>query len=207
MQDHTANCSSTIETIFSPILDSIDIEIEPNIYDYGGKQWRENDLLVPSCEDDQICNVSDMFIPDMIVSSSCLLDYEHDESSTFSGDECILLPFLEDNIETANRYEDSNIYVAIHQLKPCNQDSDVSSYSDWDPSEFLDPQMFIRNLLDLSEVSTSSCPSKTKSITLALDLDGMRYESIRFFLFIIISSTNIVNLMCRNTGSFFIGTL
>ncbi|KAK1412142.1 hypothetical protein QVD17_33145 [Tagetes erecta] len=169
--DHTANCSSTIETIFSPILDSIDIEIEPNIYDYEGKQWRGNDFLVPSCEDDQICNVSDMFHPDMIVSSSCLLDYEHDESSTFSGDECILLPFLEDNLETANRYEDSNIYVAIHQLKPCNQDSDDSPYPDWDPSEFLDPQMFIRNLLDLSEVSTSSCPSKTKSITLALDLD------------------------------------
>ncbi|KAI3731767.1 hypothetical protein L1987_62956 [Smallanthus sonchifolius] len=179
-EDQTANCSSTIETIFSPILDSIDI-----------------DLVLPLCGDDGIddttrqscdyqnCNESELFIPDMIVSSSCLLDYECDESSRFSGDECVLLPFLEDNIEkTQNRYEngciysepvmiseDSNIYVAIHQLKPCNQDSDVNSYPEWDPSEFLDPQMFIRNLMDLSAISTSSCPTKTKSITLALDLD------------------------------------
>ncbi|KAM0050488.1 putative protein-serine/threonine phosphatase [Helianthus debilis subsp. tardiflorus] len=112
--DHTETCSSTIETIFSPILDSIDIE--PNIYDYG-----------------------DMFIPDMIVSSSRLLDYEYDESSRFFGDECLLLPFLEDNIQTENRY--------------------------------VDGSMFIRNLIDLSEISTSSHHSRTKSITLALDLD------------------------------------
>ncbi|KAM0016963.1 putative protein-serine/threonine phosphatase [Helianthus debilis subsp. tardiflorus] len=187
--DHTETCSSTIETIFSPILDSIDIE--PNIYDYGGKQWRESDLVLPSCGDDDVndtlrmsCEYSDMFIPDMIVSSSRLLDYEYDESSRFFGDECLLLPFLEDNIQTENRYvdgsvysepvivsEDSNLYVAIHQMKPPNQDSDVGSYPDWDPADFLDPQMFIRNLIDLSEISTSSHHSRTKSITLALDLD------------------------------------
>ncbi|KAK9074390.1 hypothetical protein SSX86_006988 [Deinandra increscens subsp. villosa] len=196
MQDHTANCSSTIETIFSPILDSIDIEIESDIHDYGGKQWRENDIVLSSCGDDDIddnirkscdyqnCNGSDLFVPDMSVSGSCLLDYECDESSRFPGDEYVLLPFLEDNIKTENRYEDgsiysepvivsedSNIFVAIHQLKPCNQDSDVNSYPDWDPAEFLDPQMFIRNLLDFSEISSSSRPSRTKSITLALDLD------------------------------------
>ncbi|KAJ0828149.1 putative protein-serine/threonine phosphatase [Helianthus annuus] len=185
--DHTETCSSTIETIFSPILDSIDTE--PNIYDYGGKQWRESDLVLPSCGDDDVndtlrmsCEYSDMFIPDMIVSSSRLLDYEYDESSRFFGDECLLLPFLEDNIQTENRYvdgysepvsvsEDSNLYVAIHQMKPPNQDSDVGSYPDWDPADFLDPQMFIRNLIDLSEISTSSHHSRTKSITLALDLD------------------------------------
>ncbi|XP_076929729.1 uncharacterized protein LOC143594264 isoform X2 [Bidens hawaiensis] len=165
--------SSTIETIFSPILDSIDIE--PNLYDYGGNKWMENDL------DDTIrepCEYSEPFIPDMIVSTSCLLDNECDESSRFLGDECMLLPFLEDNIETKNRYEDgvysepvivsedSNIYVAIHQLKPCNQDSDANSYPDWYPRDFLDPQMFLRNLRDLSEI-----PTKTKSVTLALDLD------------------------------------
>ncbi|KAJ0449057.1 putative protein-serine/threonine phosphatase [Helianthus annuus] len=145
--DHTETCSSTIETIFSPILDSIDTE--PNIYDYGGKQWRESDLVLPSCGDDDVndtlrmsCEYSDMFIPDMIVSSSRLLDYEYDESSRFFGDECLLLPFLEDNIQTENRY--------------------VDGYSE---------PMFIRNLIDLSEISTSSHHSRTKSITLALDLD------------------------------------
>ncbi|KAJ0502659.1 putative pantothenate kinase [Helianthus annuus] len=112
---HTETCSSTIETIFSPILDAIDTE--PNIYDYGGKQWRESDLVLPSCGDDDVndtlrmsCEYSDLFIPDMIVSSSRLLDYEYDESSRFFGDECLLLPFLEDNIQTENRYVDGSVY-------------------------------------------------------------------------------------------------
>lgn len=189
--DHTENCASTIETIFSPILESIDIE--PNLFDYGG---REDDVLQTcgeiaivdtsrmSCEY-QTCNVSELFIPDMIVSSSCILDYECNDSSSISGDEYMLLPFLEDSIETVNHYEDNNvysepvnvsedpnIYTAIHQLKSCNQESDVNLYSEWDPSECLDPQMFIKNLLDLSSPSVLPKQSvKTKSITLVLDLD------------------------------------
>ncbi|XP_071735828.1 uncharacterized protein [Rutidosis leptorrhynchoides] len=158
--DHTANCSSNIETIFSPILESVDFE--PNIFDY------------------QTCNVSDLFNPDMNVSSSCLLDYESNESSSVSGDEYMLLPFLEDSIESINHHyeddnnvdsepvivsDDSNIYMAIHQLKTCNHESDVNSYLDWDPFECLDPQMFIKNLLAPKPLK------ETKSITLALDLD------------------------------------
>ncbi|KAI3498067.1 hypothetical protein L1887_33793 [Cichorium endivia] len=154
--------TSTIETIFSPILESIDIE--PNI------------------------NVSDFFISDMIVSSSrnernsaystiseatSLLDYERDELSRFSFDEYMLLPFLEDSIESNSQNEDiseeSSIYVAIHQLKPCNQESDFNYFPEWDPSECLNPQMFIRNFLDFSEMPQEL--KETKSITLVLDLD------------------------------------
>lgn len=166
--------TSTMETIFSPILESIDIDIEPNI------------------------NVSDFLISDMIVSSSrnersssyatiseatCLLDYERDELSRFSFDEYTLLPFLEDNIESSSQHEDSSstfpktltdseessIYVAIHQLNPCNQESDTNSFPEWDPSECLNPQMFIRNFLDFTEMPQES--RETKSITLVLDLD------------------------------------
>ncbi|KAI3764173.1 hypothetical protein L2E82_14176 [Cichorium intybus] len=154
--------TSTIETIFSPILESIDIE--PNI------------------------NVSDFFISDMIVSSSrnernsaystiseatCLLDYERDELSRFSFDEYMLLPFLEDSIESNSQNEDiseeSSIYVAIHQLKPCDLESDLNSFPEWDPSECLNPQMFIRNFLDFSEMPQEL--KEPKSITLVLDLD------------------------------------
>nr|XP_043624252.1 uncharacterized protein LOC122595856 isoform X1 [Erigeron canadensis]XP_043624253.1 uncharacterized protein LOC122595856 isoform X1 [Erigeron canadensis] len=193
LKDHTTNCSSTIETIFSPILESIDNE--PNIFDYGGKQWRESDIVLPSHGDNDVddnsrnsfhCNASDFFISDMIVSSSCnaisgatsLLDYERDESSIFSGDEYMLLPFVEDSMENNSHYEDSSIYMAIHQLKSGNQESDITLYPDLDSAECLDPQMFIRNFLDLSETSTSSGSSmspresrETKSVTLVLDLD------------------------------------
>lgn len=162
--DHT----STIETIFSPILESIDIDIGPNI------------------------DVSDFFISDMIVSTSrnerissystiseatCLLDYERDELSRFSFDEYMLLPFLGDNIETNSHDEDnssicpeeSSIYVAIHQSKSFNQESEINSFPEWDPLECLNPQMFIRNFLDFSEMHQQS--RDMKSITLALDLD------------------------------------
>ncbi|PWA52390.1 FCP1-like domain, HAD-like domain protein [Artemisia annua] len=185
--DHSTSCSSNIETIFSPILESIDIDIDPNFDDYGG---RENDLILPMCGDNDIddtsrkpllyqtCNVSDLFFPDTFISRSCLLDYGCDESTSFTSDEYMLLPFLEDSIETKNRYqdcnvsEDSSIYVAIHQLKSCNQESNVTSYPDWDPVECLDPQLFIRNLLDLSGPSILPQTSgETKSVTLVLDLD------------------------------------
>ncbi|KAL4586344.1 hypothetical protein LXL04_010980 [Taraxacum kok-saghyz] len=179
--------SSAMETIFSPILESIDIEIDPNI------------------------NVSDFFISDMIVSSSrnersysystiseasCLLDYERDELSRFSFDEYMLLPFLEDNIESNSQQEDfteeSSIYVAIHQLNPCNQESDLNSFPDWDPSECLNPQMFIRNFLDFTEIPHES--RETKSITLVLDLDetlvhsSLEHSNDADFSFQVISS-------------------
>lgn len=137
-----------------------------------------------SCEY-QSCNVSDFFISDMIVSTSpvseatCLPDYGCDESSMFFDDDYLILPFLEDSIDTCNDSDDSinhsepvmvseesSLYLAIHQLRSCNQETDVNMYPDWDPSECLDPQMFVRNLLDLSEV-------ERKTVTLVLDLDGM----------------------------------
>lgn len=139
----------------------------------------------------QTCNVPDLFFPDTFVSRSCLLDYGCDESTSFTSDEYMLLPFLEDSIETKNRYqdssvsEDSSIYVAIHQLKSCNQESNVTSYPDWDPVECLDPQLFIRNLLDLSGPSILPQSSgEAKSVTLVLDLDGIK---ILFFLHPIVS--------------------
>lgn len=204
IQDHIqANSSSTVETIFSPIPESTDNDSVTTASDDRGS---EKDLAVQSQGDKdsdsnntnsceyQSCNVSDFFISDMIVSSSpiteatCLPDYGCDESSIFFDDDYLILPFLEDSIDTSNDSDDSinrsepitiseesNLYLAIHQLRSCNQEPDVNAYPDWDPSECLDPQMFIRNLPDLSEVETNLCPTilpcESKTVTLALDLD------------------------------------
>lgn len=207
IQDNTqANCYSTTETIFSPILESIDNDNEATVY---GDRGNEKDLEVPSLEDKdrnsceyQSCNVSDFFISDMIVSCSpierslayanteatCLPDYGCDESSKFFDDEYMILPFLEDSIDTCNDSDDSrncsepvtvsdesNLYLAIHELRSCNQEPDVNTYPDWDPAECFDPQMFIRNLPDLSEVEQNFCPTilpwERKTVTLVLDLD------------------------------------
>ncbi|XP_076960363.1 uncharacterized protein LOC143636734 [Bidens hawaiensis] len=197
IQDHTkVNCSSTVETIFSPVPQSMDNNSEATL---SCDEESEKDLEVPSLEDKdtdtinktsceyQSCNVSDFFISDMIVSSSPteeatgLQDYECDESSLFLDDEYMLLTFLEDSNGCDDRIqncsepvmssEESNLYFAIHQLTSCNQELDANSYPEWDPSECLDPQMFIKHLPDLSEVETNLSSSKRKTVTLVLDLD------------------------------------
>ncbi|KAL8192236.1 hypothetical protein R6Q57_027903 [Mikania cordata] len=201
IQEHTkVNSSSMIETIFSPITQLIDNSSEATSSCNGGSK---RNLEVPSPEDTycdsinknsceyQSCNVSDFFISDMIVSSSpteeatCLQDYECDESSIFLDDEYMILTFLEDsndyddrikNIsEPAMASEESNLYMAIHQLKSCNQEPVVNNCPEWDPAECLDPQMFIKNLPNLSEVETNLHPTlslcKRKTVTLVLDLD------------------------------------
>ncbi|KAJ0540878.1 putative protein-serine/threonine phosphatase [Helianthus annuus] len=122
----------------------------------------------------------------MIVSTSpideptCLPDYGCDGSNIFLDDEYMVLTFLADTNDCDDRIknssepimasEESNLYLAIHQLTSCNQKPDVNNYPDWDPAEYLDPQMFIK-LPDLSKVETNLSPWKRKSVTLVLDLD------------------------------------
>ncbi|KAM0054787.1 putative protein-serine/threonine phosphatase [Helianthus debilis subsp. tardiflorus] len=197
IQDNTkTNCSSVVDTIFSPIPESIDYNSEATS---SGDDGSENNLEVSGDKDSdcinevsceyQSCNVSDFFISDMIVSSSpiedgtCLPDFGCDESSIFLDDEYMLLPFLEDSndcddnvksyAEPVMASEDSNLYLSIHQLRSCNQDP--YDYPDWDPSECFDPQSFIKNLPDFSDAETNLCPtvppSERKTVTLVLDLD------------------------------------
>ncbi|KAI7742967.1 hypothetical protein M8C21_030249, partial [Ambrosia artemisiifolia] len=194
IQDCTkTNRPTVIETIFSPIPDSIN---DNNEATPSGDEGSKDSFEVPENKDSdsinkdsceyQSCNVSDFFVSDMIVSRSpieeeaCLPDYGCDESSIFLDDEYLLLPFLEDcndNIKSCSEplmvSEDSNLYRSIHQLRSCNQEPD--DYPDWDPAEYLDPQLFLKSLPDLSEVETNLCPSvlpcERKTVTLVLDLD------------------------------------
>ncbi|CAL5388740.1 unnamed protein product [Camellia sinensis] len=102
----------------------------------------------------------------------------------------MILPFLEDTMEAGGDHDgrtcedtiidsdDLSLYLAIHQLRSCNEEPDVNPYSDSDQLECFDPHMFIRNLPDLPDVAPNFCPStllnetqKMKSTTLVLDLD------------------------------------
>ncbi|XP_055961727.1 uncharacterized protein LOC126680259 isoform X1 [Mercurialis annua] len=153
-----------------------------------------------SCEY-QTCNVSDFFISDMIISSlpfdgrdddiietNPFPDYKCAESSMFFdvAEEYMMLPFLEDTAKMSNTddmksceegmtYPDNtSLYLAINQIRSCNQESDFNT--DPDPAEEFDPQLFIKNLPELSDVESltvvatkESC--SRKSVTLVLDLD------------------------------------
>lgn len=214
MESSPATCVSNLETIFSPILESVEIRSEVS-NDMGSNKDLDSLLLVAdesdnnstsSCEC-QTCNVSDFYISDMIVAglpiegnlvydnmtdTTCLLDYKCDEPSTLFdvAEECMILPFLEDTMEassyldgrkcedTSSNSDDSSLYLAIHQLRSCNQEPDLNPYSDPEQLDCFDPHVFIRNLPDLPDVPLNFPPTMlpkesriAKSVTLVLDLD------------------------------------
>ncbi|KAM7271787.1 hypothetical protein ACFE04_031001 [Oxalis oulophora] len=156
--------------------------------------------------DYQTCAVSDFNISDMIITGlpydesqfdtelsviNQFSDYKYREPSMLYdvAEQCMVMPFLEDNtVKTSTNTNDSrsheaiadpystSLYEAISQLKPCDQQSDV--ISDSDPAEEFDPESFIKNLPELSDVVSNFCPTvlpveswKRKTMTLVLDLD------------------------------------
>ncbi|KAL4627441.1 hypothetical protein ACB092_05G165900 [Castanea dentata] len=158
-----------------------------------------------SSSDYQTCDVSDFYISDMIVASlpvnenafdgdigdaNFFPNYDYTEPSMFFdvAEQYIMLPLLEETMkmsdindaqsgEEALKDSDNNsLYLAIDQMRSCNQEFDVNS--DSDQAECFDPQIFIKNLPELSDVvsnfQATILPKETqnsKAVTLVLDLD------------------------------------
>ncbi|XP_057471627.1 uncharacterized protein LOC130760363 isoform X1 [Actinidia eriantha] len=146
MESAPATCASNLETIFSPILESVEVHSEAEVNnDAGSNKDLDAVLLGPDDSDDksislceyQTCNVSDFYVSDMIVAglpiegnsdydditdTTCLLDYKCDESSTLFdvAEECMILPFLEDTMEASS-------YLNGKTCKDTILDSDDSS--------------------------------------------------------------------------------
>ncbi|KAK4271788.1 hypothetical protein QN277_020429 [Acacia crassicarpa] len=152
----------------------------------------------------ETCDVSDFYISDMIMTSlpmdgdafagdisetSCTSDYKSAESTMFdAADQYMVLPALEDDAKSDNTsntrsceeaimvQENVGFYSAIGQIRSCNQGSD--RMIDSDKAECFDPQSFIKNLPELSDIEsdsqlavTSKASQRRKSVTLVLDLD------------------------------------
>lgn len=103
----------------------------------------------------------------------------------------VIVPFFEKTVETTTIHDQdpiedaapssdgSCLYLAIHQLKSSDQETELSY--NLEEAECFDPQLFFKNLPDLSdpsEVPSSIYPAflpeefgRKKSITLVLDLD------------------------------------
>lgn len=110
----------------------------------------------------------------------------------FDEDSYVILPFFEKTVETITSHDQDPIeepavksdsscfYLAIHQLKSSEQETE-SSYN-LEEAECFHPQLFFKSLPDLPDLSeaVSSIPSaflpkeigRKKSVTLVLDLDG-----------------------------------
>ncbi|XP_038987509.1 CTD small phosphatase-like protein 2 isoform X1 [Phoenix dactylifera] len=101
----------------------------------------------------------------------------------------MILPFLEKTAETSNIHveeseetmmnsDDACLYLAIHQMKSSDQETEITCCGDLDKIECFDPQLAFSSLADLPEALSPVCPillpkelQKTKPITLVLDLD------------------------------------
>ncbi|XP_010247427.1 PREDICTED: CTD small phosphatase-like protein 2-A isoform X3 [Nelumbo nucifera] len=162
-----ATCPSNLETIFSPILQSDEVNYKPNFQSYT--------------EFDDIMEANP-FLNHGYTDSSLMFDM---------AEGCMILPFLEETVEMSNNLDgepceeammssdDGCLYLAIHQTQSLTQEPDVSSHSvDTDEVEYFDPQLFIKNLPDLPEVVPTLWPMLLpkesrikKPITLVLDLD------------------------------------
>ncbi|GER42753.1 CTD small phosphatase-like protein [Striga asiatica] len=160
--------TSNMETIFSPILESIcNNEGSENLYVPQLDNEDSDDSSKNSCKYNQACNVTDFYISDMIFSASpigsnsdfssgtksfFLPDYQFDEESSLLcydlTEDHMVLPFLEDTFDTRL------------------DNGDTSS---------KEPQMYIRNSPDQAEVAfpvrVPANKQSTKQITLVLDLD------------------------------------
>ncbi|KAK8489816.1 hypothetical protein V6N12_013672 [Hibiscus sabdariffa] len=203
---------SNLETIFSPLLEPIQMHGEVNIdNDAGGNDGPELPTFGADDSDDrssfgsQTCNVSDFFISDMIIASlpfdGNVVDYNISGTYSFPDFQCsepsmlfdvaeqyMILPFLEDTVNTNDindvqlheesmvAQDNTGLCLAIDEMRSCIQESDVNS--DSDQADDFDPQSFIKNLPELSDVVSSFRPDnvpteawKRKPITLVLDLD------------------------------------
>ncbi|OIW00536.1 hypothetical protein TanjilG_24266 [Lupinus angustifolius] len=153
----------------------------------------------------ETCDVSDFFISDMIMASlpfgdffdddnfdiiNYISDYKSHEPTLFDvPDHNMVLPALEDDVNFGSTKdsisceepmmvkENASLYSALCQTKRnFNQDSDVKN--DSDKMECFDPQLFIKNFTELSDLESNDLftqiPKQTrrrKSVTLVLDLD------------------------------------
>ncbi|MBA0723392.1 hypothetical protein Golax_003972, partial [Gossypium laxum] len=169
--------------------------------EFGADYSDDNKSLFGS----QTCNVSDFFISDMIIASIpfdgnavdnnftgtySFPDFKCSEPSMLFdvAEQCMILPFLEDTVkandtndfhlheESMMAQDNTGLCLAIDQMRSCLLESDVNS--DTDQADDFDPQAFIKNLPELSDVVSSFRPAnvlteawKRKLITLVLDLD------------------------------------
>ncbi|KAF8391128.1 hypothetical protein HHK36_023429 [Tetracentron sinense] len=113
----------------------------------------DNDADVPDL------TVDDGF--DNTIETNHFLDYGCAELNMMfaMAERYMVLPFLEEIVETSNAelceeaWDDSCVYIEIHQMKSCNQEPDTNPHSvDSDEADWFDPHLFIRNLPDLSDV-------------------------------------------------------
>lgn len=167
MELQSVSCSANHETIFSPSHAQNDVLDAPDSCVNAGTNIDQDPFHLGTAD-------------------------ESDETNIFFDvtERQITLPFLDDSVESSERVQvrpseearmdcgNSSFMLAIHQVRPGDQEADLRPYVDSDETQYFDPHSFIRNLPDLSDVVPDGRPTilpkesrERKPITLVLDLD------------------------------------
>ncbi|KAK6124144.1 hypothetical protein DH2020_042117 [Rehmannia glutinosa] len=164
MDPTLSTCTSNIDTIFSPILESMGFynnEGSDNLYMPQLDSEDSDDSSRNSCKY-PACNVSDFYVSDMIFSGPPIVSNAECDSRT----DTVFLPDYQ-NDESSLLCDLTEEYMESH----------IHTYPDQD-YECFDPQTYIRNLPDQSDIAFAVLPTpvpndkqNTKQITLVLDLD------------------------------------
>ncbi|CAN8325094.1 unnamed protein product [Cochlearia groenlandica] len=202
--EFASSYASNTDSIFSPVLDGdLFAETDPVFVAGDNVHWE-----MPMWEadeksnNDQSCNFSDFFLSDVLIAS--LPFYESGNADDFfseisplphyifpdpsvlldAAEQYMLLPYLEDGSacgDDRKSNEDSTINVDKHDLFKAfsqSRSQKLDATEESEQTDDFDPQLFIRNQPELSEVVSSYFPEvqakdypTKKSVTLVLDLD------------------------------------
>lgn len=186
------SCSTNFGTIFSPAFYQIDVRDVPNSYNNAGVNIDPDPFHFSMADEIDGSTFDGSFMSNDIVEKFTIPAHDAAESNIFfdGTERHMTLPFLGDSVELSEIFhsrpseearmdsDNSSFLLAIHQIRPGEQEANRGSCDDSDEAQYFDPHSFIRNLPDLSEIVPSTRPTilpkesrERKPITLVLDLD------------------------------------
>ncbi|CAN8245880.1 unnamed protein product [Cochlearia groenlandica] len=193
--DISSNYISNSDTIFSPVLND-ELDGTDRVFTGGNSlhweipRWGSDESSNKICFDNQTCNVSDFFISDVLIASLPFGDSGNNDDFTeisplphyIFPEQYMLLPFLEDGSASTDDVKsdvDNKINLNNHELflafnKTISHNMQPEDSAESERADDFDPQLFIKNQPELSDVVSNYWPKDTlrkKSVTLVLDLD------------------------------------
>ncbi|KAL0737254.1 hypothetical protein Bca4012_013464 [Brassica carinata] len=190
------NYIANSDTIFSPVLND-ELDGTDRVFTAGNSvhweipRWGSDESTTNKiCFDNQTCNVSDFFISDVLIASLPFDESGNNDAFTeisplphfIFPEQYMLLPYLEDGAantddvksDADNRItlDNHDLFLAFNRTRSHNMQPEDRAESE--QAEDFDPQLFIKNQPELSDVVSSYWPRDTlrkKDVTLVLDLD------------------------------------
>ncbi|CAL9225893.1 unnamed protein product [Arabidopsis halleri] len=203
--EDTSNNASNMDTIFSPVLDDELYSETDRVFVAGNNvQWEMPRWGADESSSNQSCNDSDYFLSDVLIAG--LPFYESGNVDFFTeisplprcifpetsalldvAEQYMLLPYLEDGSassddvksdeDSRNNVDRHDMFMAFNRSRSQNLEA-ADAHAEAEQTEDFDPQLFLRNQPELSDVVFNYFPDmqpndslKRKAVTLVLDLD------------------------------------